>query len=84
MVEEKLCWFKFTKKLYHRNVAPPAGFEPATFFLTGSRSTVELQGNVKNEPIIPSSKALNPRQFVHIFSLVGGQRPRRFLRLPNR
>ncbi len=25
--------------------APPAGFEPATFFLTGSCSTIELQGN---------------------------------------
>jgi hypothetical protein len=27
------------------NSAPPRGFEPRTFFLTGSRSTVELQGN---------------------------------------
>lgn len=26
-------------------LAPPPGFEPGTFFLTGSRSTVELQGN---------------------------------------
>ena len=32
-----------------QNSAPPAGLEPATFFLTGSRSTIELQGNVKEQ-----------------------------------
>lgn len=26
-------------------LAPPAGLGPATIFLTGSRSTIELQGN---------------------------------------
>ena len=42
-----LAYF-FTKKEAILFMAPPGGFEPPTSILTGSRSTVELQGNVLN------------------------------------
>jgi hypothetical protein len=35
-----------------KNVAPDAGFEPATYCLTGSRSTVELTGHNQNNTCI--------------------------------